>query len=54
VAAADKMLQEARSALAGENYAAVTTALNGTADDLQAALTEIDAVASPGSSRRKR
>jgi HAMP domain-containing protein len=54
VAAADKMLQEARSALAGENYAAVTTALNGVADDLQAALTEIDAVASPRSSRRKR
>jgi HAMP domain-containing protein len=54
VAAADKMLQEARSALAGENYAAVTKALNGTADDLQAALTEIDAVASPRSSRRKR
>lgn len=54
VAAAEKMLQEARSALAGENYAAVTKALNGAADDLQAALTEIDAVAAPGSSRRKR
>src|SRR5688572_13294338 len=54
VAAAEKMLQEARSALAGENYAAVTTALNGAAADLQAALTEIDAVASPLSSRRKR
>ncbi len=54
VAAAEKMLQEARSALAGENYAAVTTALNGTAANLQAALTEIDAVASPLSSRRKR
>jgi HAMP domain-containing protein len=54
VAAADKMLQEARSALAGENYAAVTKALNGAADDLQAALNEIDAVASPRSSRRKR
>ena len=54
VAAAEKMLQEARSALAGENYAAVTTALNGAAASLQAALTEIDAVASPLSSRRKR
>ncbi len=54
VAAAEKMLQEARSALAGENYAAVTKALNGAAANLQAALTEIDAVASPLSSRRKR
>ena len=54
VAAAEKMLQEARSALADENYATVTKALNGAAADLQAALTEIDAVASPGSSRRKR
>jgi HAMP domain-containing protein len=54
VAAAEKMLQEARSALAGENYAAVATALNGAAARLQAALTEIDAVASPLSSRRKR
>ena len=54
VAAAEKMLQEARSALAAENYATVTKALNGAAADLQAALTEIDAVASPGSSRRKR
>ena len=54
VAAAEKMLQEARSALADEDYATVTKALNGAAADLQAALTEIDAVASPGSSRRKR
>ena len=54
VAAAEKMLQEARSALAKENYTTVTKALNGAAADLQAALTEIDAVASPGSSRRKR
>jgi HAMP domain-containing protein len=54
VAAAEKMLQEARSALAGENYAAVTATLNGAAANLQAALTEIDAVASPLSSRRKR
>ena len=54
VAAAGKMLQEARSALATEDYAAVTRALTGTAADLQAALTEIDAVASPGTARRKR
>ncbi len=54
VAAAEKVLQEARSALAKEDYATVTKALNGAAADLQAALTEIDAVASPGSSRRKR
>jgi len=54
VAAAEKMVQEARSALASEDYATVTRALNGAAADLQAALTEIDAVASPGSSRRKR
>ena len=54
VASAEQMLQEARSALAREDYAGVTKALNGAAADLQAALTEIDAVASPGSSRRKR
>jgi hypothetical protein len=54
VAAAEKMLQEARSALAKEDYATVTKALNGAAANLQAALTEIDAVASPGASRRKR
>lgn len=54
VAAAAKMLQEARAALATEEYASVTKALNGAAADLQAALTEIDAVASPGSTRRKR
>lgn len=54
VAAAEQMLQEARSALAREDYAGVTRALDGVAATLQAALTEIDAVASPGSSRRKR
>ena len=54
VADAEKLLQKARSALATEDYAAVTTALNGAAAKLQAALTEIDAVASPGSPRRKR
>jgi hypothetical protein len=54
VAAADKMLQEARTALAAEDYAAVAKALDGAAADLQAALTEIDAVASPRSAPRKR
>lgn len=54
VADAEKVLQKARSALATEDYATVTTALNGAAAKLQAALTEIDAVASPGSARRKR
>ena len=54
VADAEKLLQKARSALATEDYAAITTALNGAAAKLQAALTEIDAVASPGPPRRKR
>jgi len=54
VAAAEKMLQEARSGLAREDYAAVTTALDGAAAKLQAALTEIDAAASPAPPRRKR
>ena len=50
----ETMLQKARSALASEDYAAVTTALNGAAAELQAALTQIDQVASPGTPRRKR
>lgn len=50
----EKMLQEARSALASEDYAAVSKALNGAAAELQAALTQIDEVASPGTPRRKR
>ena len=54
VAAAEKMLQEARTALATEEYAAVTKALNGIAAALQAALTEIDDAASPRSAPRKR
>jgi hypothetical protein len=54
VAAAEKLLQEARSALATEDYATVTKALNGAAANLQAALTDIDAAASPGVPRRKR
>ena len=54
VAKAETALQEARSALASEDYAAVSKALNGVAGQLQAALTQIDAVASPGTPRRKR
>ncbi len=54
VAAAEKLVQEARTALAREDYAAVTKALNGAAVDLQAALSEIDAAASPASKGRKR
>lgn len=50
----EKMLQEARSALASEDYAAVSKALNGAAAELQAALTQIDEAASPGTPRRKR
>jgi hypothetical protein len=54
VAAAEKMVQEARAALKAQNYAAVTKALNGAAADLQAALTEIDEARSPRAVPRKR
>lgn len=54
LAKAETMLQEARSALAREDYGAVGKALNGVAAELQAALTEIDAAASPGTARRRR
>ena len=54
VEATEKMLQEARTALKAEDYAAVTKALNGAAAKLQAALTEIDAAASPRTAPRKR
>lgn len=54
VAAAEKMVQEARTALKTEDYAAVTKALNGAAGELQAALTEIDAAHSPRPAPRKR
>ena len=50
----ETVLQEARSALTTEDYAAVSKALNGVAAELQAALTQIDAAASPGTPRRKR
>ena len=54
VAATGKMLQEARTALKAEDYPAVTKALNSAAAELQAALTEIDAAASPRTAPRKR
>src|SRR5262245_5621072 len=54
VAATETMLQEARAALKAEDYAAVTKALNSAAAELQAALTELDAAASPRAAPRKR
>ena len=54
VADAEKMLQEARAALKTEDYAGVTTSLNGVAAKLQAALTEIDAAVAPRPAPRKR
>ena len=54
VEATGKVLQEARTALKAEDYSGVTTALNGAAAELQAALTEIDAAASPRTAPRKR
>jgi len=54
VAAAEVMLQEARKALKAEDYPAVAKALNGAAAELQAALTQIDAAASPRPPGRKR
>ena len=54
VTAAAKMLQEAGAALKAEDYPAVTKALNGAAAELQSALSQIDAAASPRSAPRKR
>jgi HAMP domain-containing protein len=54
VAAAEQMVQEARTALKTEDYAGVTKALNGAAAKLQAALTEIDTATSPRPVPRKR
>lgn len=54
VSEAEKMLQEARSALAREDYAGVTKALNGAAADLQAALALVDAAAVPAPKGRRR
>ena len=53
IAAAEGMLQEARTALKAEDYPGVTKALNSAAAELQAALTEIDAAASPRPAPRK-
>jgi hypothetical protein len=54
ITAAEKMLQEARTALKAEDYPAVTKALNGAAAELQAALTALDAALSPRPAPRKR
>jgi hypothetical protein len=54
VAKAEKTLQEARKALKEEDYTAATTAINGVAAQIQAALTEIDAAAAPRPAARKR
>lgn len=54
VASVEKLLQEARAALAREDYAAVATTLDGAAVQLRAALAQIDATVGPASSRRKR
>lgn len=54
VANVEKLLQEARTALAAEEYDAVGTALKGAAAELQAALKQIEAAAAPPAPRRKR
>ena len=53
-ARANTMLQEARSALAAENYAGVDKALKGLAEQLQAALNDIDDIGTARPSPRKR
>jgi len=54
VAAAERMVQEARTALKAEDYPGVTKALNGANAELQAALAKIDAATSPRPAPRKR
>jgi len=54
VAGAEKRVQEARTALKAEDYAGVTTATQGAASGLQAALTEIDAAIAARAAPRKR
>jgi len=54
IAAADKSLQEARTALKTENYAGVAAALDGVAATVRAALNEIDAAGSSRPPARKR
>ena len=51
---AEKVLQEARTALKAEDYPAVKAALGGITAELQAALLAIDAAAAPAPVRRKR
>jgi len=53
VAAAEKGLQEARSALASENYVRVKAALGTITSDLQAALSAIDAATAPAAVRKR-
>jgi hypothetical protein len=53
VASTTKALQEARSALAKEDYDAVTAVLKGVATQLQAALKAIDAAASATPARKR-
>ena len=52
--AAQKALQEARSALEKEDYPGVTTALGDTSTRLQAALNLLDAAATAAAPRKKR
>lgn len=51
---AAKALQEARTAMQKEEYLAVAPALEGVAEGLQAALTQIDAPSATAPARRKR
>jgi hypothetical protein len=53
IGSATKALQEARSALANDDYASVNKALQGVAAQVQAALTAIDAAASPVGQRKR-
>jgi hypothetical protein len=54
VAASEEVLQEARSALAKEDYAGVNRALGSTMSELQAALRQLDAALVPAPVRRPR
>jgi hypothetical protein len=54
VANVEKLLQEARSALATEEYDAIGRALKGAAAELQAALKQIEEAGAPSAPRRKR
>jgi len=54
VASAARMLQEARTALAAEDYAKVPVALDDAARELRAAMNEIDAAVSPRPSPKRK